>query len=53
MEMIYSAAWADFELTKSLQCALGAMVFVYNLALADEAPQRGPSIHFSSFWGSG
>ena len=42
MEMIYSAVWADFILTKSLQyVSSDAMVFVYNLTLAGEAPQWG------------
>ena len=52
MEMIYSAVWADFILTKSLiHVSSDAMVFVYNLTLAGEAPQWG--IHLNSFWGSG
>ena len=51
MKMIYSAVWADFMLTKSLRyVSLDAMVFVYNLTLADEAPQWGPSIHLIHFW---
>ena len=50
MEMIYSAVWADFIVTKSLQyVSSDAMVFVYNLTLAGEAPQWGPSIHVIHF----
>ena len=44
-EMIYSAVWADFIVTKSLQyVSSDAMVFVYNLTLVGEAPKWGPSI---------
>ena len=50
MEMIYSAVWADFILTKSLQyVSSDAMVFVYNLTLAGEAPQWGPPIRLTHF----
>jgi len=50
MEMIYSAVWADFIVTKSLQyVSSDAMVFVYNLTLAGEAPQWGPPIRLTHF----
>ena len=50
MEMIYSAVWADFIRTKSLQyVSSDAMVFVFILTLAGEAPQWGPSIHLIHF----
>ena len=53
MEMIYSAVWADlisYILTKSLQyVSSDAMVFVYNLTLAGEAPQWGQSIRLIHF----
>ena len=50
MEIIYSSVWADFIHTKSLQyVSTDAMVFIYNLTLAGEAPQWGPSIHLIHF----
>ena len=50
MEMIYSAVRADFIVTKSLQyVSSDAMVFVYNLTLAGEAPQWGPPIRLTHF----
>ena len=50
MEMIYLAVWADFIATKSLQyVSSDAMVFGYNLTLAGEAPQWGPSIRLIHF----
>ena len=50
MEMIYSAVWADFIRTKSLQyVSSDAMVFGYNLTLAGEAPQWGPPIRLTHF----
>ena len=53
MEMIYSAVWADFILTKSLQyVSSDAMVFVYNLTLAGEAPQWGPPIRLTTHFGA-